>query len=165
METNNSLKPTIEINRAYYPLIARLCLIWVGIDVLFFIAFLLVQSANQQQILVWVIIYLAKVIALAYITTRGAYAWTAIYYHIDIDAGLLVKNEGLHFAKKTTYNLQNLHSVSSSQGPIGKPLKYGDLSLTFTNREGNKEEIKITEVVDPKRYKEFFDSQLKQGGN
>jgi len=165
MAKDNILKPAIEINRAYYPLIARLCFIWVGVDVLFFIAFLLFQSAYQQQIVIWIIVYIVKIIVLAYITTKGAYAWTATYYHIDIDAGLLVKNEGLHFAKKTTYNLQNLHSISSSQGPIGKPLKYGDLSLTFTNREGNKEEIKITEVVDPERYKEFFDSQLKQGGN
>lgn len=162
MEQDNTLKPVVEINRAYYPLIARLCFLWIGVDILFFVALFFSQNMYPQPLWVLAIVYIFKIIVLAYIAIKGSYAWTATYYNIDIDSGLLVKNEGLHFVKKTIYNLANLHSVSSSQGPIGKPLKYGDLSLTFTSREGNKEEITIPEVVDPERYKEFFEKQLKQ---
>lgn len=51
------------------------------------------------------------------------------------------------------------------QYPRGFEIRYGDLALTFTNREGNKEELKILEVVDPQAYKVFFDKYLSKGIN
>jgi len=34
------------------------------------------------------------------------------------------------------------------------------MNLVFTNREGNKEELKIIEVVNPETYKYFFEKYL-----
>lgn len=154
----------VEINKAYYPLIARIVLISVGLDVLFFALYMVLQSTGTF-LWIWVVFYLIKIVIFIYLSVRAAYGWTGTYYHIDEQSGLLIRKIGLHFPKETAYSLKNLHSVYSYQNPLSKVLKYGDLALTFTNREGNKEELRISEVVNPNSYKEFFDKYLAKGMN
>lgn len=154
----------VEINRAYYPLIARIVLISVGLDVLFFILYFIFRDTGIS-LAVWIIFYIIKICIFIYLAARAAYGWTGTYYHIDEKNGLLIKKVGVHFPKETAYSLKNLHSVYTYQNPLSKLLKYGDLALTFTNREGNKEEMRIMEVVDPQSYKEFFDKYLSKGIN
>jgi len=161
MDEKESIKPNVEVNKAYYPLIARICAIAVGLDVLFFVVYFISQPIATWTTALIVIVYLVKIAVFVWLAFLAAYRWTFVYYHIDVDAGLLVKNEGLHFPKKTSYNLDNLHSVSINDGPMQKALKYGDLSLTFTNVEGHKEILTIAEVVNPAEYKQYFDKYLK----
>ena len=155
-----SIKPSIEINKAYYPLIARICAISVGFDVLFFIIYFISQSYATWTTALIVIVYIIKIAIFVWLAFLSAYRWTFTYYYIEADAGLLIKNEGLHFPKKTSYNLNNLHSISIDEGPIQKLLKYGNLFLTFTV-EGSQEILTILEVVNPAEYKQYFDKYLK----
>ncbi len=72
----------VEINKAYYPLIARIVLVSVGLDVLFFIAYISFQSA-KLFLGVWIAIYLVKILVFVYLAANAAYRWTGTYYHID----------------------------------------------------------------------------------
>ena len=153
-------KPLNEINRAYYPLIGRIALISIGLDILFFTLFFSIQSFTGGINALWVAAYIIKIAIFVYFISLAAYRWTSIYYDIEPEKGLLKKYVGLYFPSETSYSMKNLHSVSFKQTPIGKALKYGDLILVFTNREGNKEELRIVEVVDPQTYKNFFDKYL-----
>lgn len=155
----------VEINKGYLPLIARIALISVGLDSLFFALYFSLNNSFQIAIGVWIAIFIVKVAFFLYLTARAAYRWAGTYYHIDEASGLLVRKVGIHFPKETVFSLKNLHSVYAYQSPLGKILKVGDLCLTFTNREGNKEELRILEVVDPQSYKEFFDKFLAKGAN
>jgi uncharacterized membrane protein YdbT with pleckstrin-like domain len=155
----------VEVNKGYLPLIARIAFISVGLDALFFALYFSLQNSLQLAPGVWVVVYIVKLAFFLYLTARAAYRWAGTYYHIDEANGLLVRKVGIHFPKETAFSLKNLHSVYVYQSPLGKILKVGDLSLTFTNREGNKEELRIAEVVDPNSYKVFFDKYLSQVGS
>jgi len=155
----------VEVNKGYLPLIARISLISIGLDALFFTLYFSLSGVLVIGLGVWVVIYLLKISLFVYLTANAAYRWAGIYYHIDEANGLLVRKVGIHFPKETAYSLKNLHSVYVYQNPLGRIFKIGDLSLTFTNREGNKEELRIMEAVDPQAYKVFFDKYLSKGQN
>jgi len=154
-------EPINEINKAYYPLIARIALFSIALDALFFVIFVVSQATMSVRFsAVWIIAYLVKLCAFIYFSALAAYHWTKVYYSIETEKGLLIKHSGLNFPTETSYSLKNLHSVSIKQNIFSGLLKYGDMNLVFTNREGNKEELKIIEVVNPETYKYFFEKYL-----
>lgn len=77
----------VEINRAYYPLIARIALISIALDAVFFVLYLALQNSVQWPLGIWLAIYLVKIIIFLYLVTTAAYRWTGIYYHIDAVCG------------------------------------------------------------------------------
>lgn len=74
----------------------------------------------------------------------------------------LIKHEGILNIKEKMVDLKNLRSVSINQGFFGRLFHYGSITLTTSASGGYTEEIYLSEVDRPEKYKEFFQHCLER---
>ena len=74
----------------------------------------------------------------------------------------LVKHEGILNLKEKVIDLKNLRSFDINQSFFGKLFQYGTIKLTTSASGGYNDEIYLSEVDHPEKYKEFFEHCLEK---
>jgi uncharacterized membrane protein YdbT with pleckstrin-like domain len=163
---NNKLQnQIIEIRKAYYPLIFRIFSIYIIIDIIVLITWMIIiatGAVSEQEIpsFIWLaILFLIKFIIIFILTIRMTIDWTFTYYHIENDN--LVKLQGFYTPKETLYSLNQIYAVEAYSGFLGRIFKYGDLTLTFSTQGDSRERVRIWGIVEPFKYRDNFRKYLK----
>lgn len=162
---NRSENQIVEIRKAYYPLVFRIFGIYVIIDIFVLIAWTIIiatGAVSGQEIasLIWLaILFLIKFIIIFVLAIRLTVDWTFTYYHIESDN--LVKLQGFYTPKETLYSLNQIYAVEAYSGFLGRILKYGDLTLTFSTQGDSREKVRIWGIVEPFKYRDYFRKYLK----
>lgn len=151
----------VEIRKAYYPLIIRLISLFFVIDLVYLIVIILSFNALGQDYNVSVfalVLLLIKFLLFIVFAIRMTASWTLEFYHIDGDN--LIRYRGFYNPQETIFNLKNVYSIDAYSSYLGRILKYGDIKLTVMNNQDKKETIDIGGIVEPFKYKRYFQKYL-----
>ena len=162
---NKSQNQIVEIRKAYYSLIFRIFGIYIIIDIIVLIVWMILiatSTISGQEIFsfIWLaFLFLIKSIIIFILAIRLTVDWTFTYYHIESDN--LVKLQGFYTPKETLYSLNQIYAVEAYSGFLGRILKYGDLTLTFSAQGDNRAKVHIWGIVEPFKYRDYFREYLK----
>lgn len=151
----------VEIRRAYYPLIIRIISFFFIIDLIYLIVIIASFNSLGQDynVSIFALIFLVvKFIIFIIFTIKMTASWTLEYYHIE--GNNLIRYRGFYNPQETIFNLKNLYSIDAFSSYLGRVLKYGDIKLTVMNNQDKKETIEINGVVEPFKYRKYFQKYL-----
>lgn len=155
----------VEIRKAYYPLIFRIFGVYIMLDVIVLIIWILLIATNavngqDSSSYIWLaVLFLIKFIIIFVLAIKLTVNWTFTYYQIETDN--LVKKQGFYTPKETLYSLNQIYSVEAYSGVLGRIFKYGDLTLVFSTKGDNREKVHIWGIVEPFKYRNNFREYLK----
>lgn len=161
-----------EIKRSIYEpirssvliLIVRLFLVMFVVDVIYSVAevyFVDLDVAfdiHRFIITVMFITHFIKNMFLIYLVINIFIKWISSLYYISDNN--LIKHEGIINIKERMIDLKNLRSVAIHQGLFGRLFHYGNITLTTSASGGYNDEINLSEIDRPERYKDFFQQCL-----
>jgi len=151
----------VEIRKAYYPLIIRILFLFLIIDLIYLILIITSFNALGQDYnisLFALILLVVKFIIFIFLTVRMTASWTLEFFHLEGDN--LIRYKGFYNPQETVFNLKNLYSIDAYSSYPGRVLKYGDIKLTVMNNQDKKEAIEIRGIVEPFKYKKYFQKYL-----
>lgn len=141
-------------------LMLRLFLVMFVVDVIYSVAeiyFLDLDASigiHRFIINAMFVTHIVKNIMLIYFVISIVSKWISNVYYVT--ETYLIKHEGILNNKEKIIDLKNLRSVTVNQGFFGKLFHNGTITLTTSASGGYSDEINLTEVDRPEKYKEFF---------
>jgi uncharacterized membrane protein YdbT with pleckstrin-like domain len=104
--------------------------------------------------------HILKNIMLIYFVISIVSKWISNVYYVT--ETYLIKHEGILNIKEKIIDLKNLRSVFVNQGFFGKLFHNGTITLTTSASGGYSDEINLTDVNRPEKYKDFFQHCLEK---
>lgn len=141
-------------------LVFRLFLILFFIDTSYSLLTLFVfeleifQNYHYQLIGILFLAHFIKNAFSIYLVLSIVLKWVSIVYFVTDK--YIMQREGVLSTKEKIYDLKNIKSVTVQQGLIGKLFHYGDIQISSHGLGGKTENIYISDVSNPEKYKEIF---------
>lgn len=141
-------------------LVLRLFLILFLIDTLYssltFFLFRLpsLQDWHYELIGVLFITHFLKNLLSVFFVLKIVLTWVSTIYYVTDK--YIMKHEGIFSLREKIYDLKHVLSVTVQQDMIAKIFNYGDIHIRTSGLGSTTEDIYITGVSNPEKYREIF---------
>ncbi len=114
----------------------------------------LLQQFHYQLVTILFIGHFFKNAFSIYLVLAIVLNWISrVYYLTDKH---LIKREGIISIKEKIYDLKIIRSISVDQGLFGKLFNYGNITITTSASGGYNDEIYLSGISQPEKYREIF---------
>lgn len=168
VEPPTNSKPVIEhLQRSAIVIALRLLAILFMLDVIYaviIVGFLGLNDLHEwhnSYVLFLLLAQIVKYLLLSVLVIRLFVDWAGRSYYLS--GHHLIERIGLITITETTHELSQVKSVVVKQGWLGRRFNYGTIRLSLAGSD-EQNEVKLTEINNPYKYKQYFDEHLQLAG-